>query len=474
MAVNPHHPFKSATQPCTEQAINTAQRERNWTSEIAEIVARTGYESLDARTVEAVKRLIADGIAVAIAGSRETAPRIIAEHVRETRAKEEASVWSYGYRTSAQQAAYCNAASMHVLDFEPMSSPPTHAVSPTVPAAIALAESLAATGPDVIAACAKGFELQARVLLASSHDRGSLPFHTPGVVGVMGSAAAASHLLRLNTIQLTHALGIAVSRCSGLSANTGSMVKCTHCANAAAAGVEAALLARRGFEANPRIFESERGYVATFFPKHFDYDALLQFGKPYRCVDPGMAIKFYPSKYPTHFGIAAALQLRSAIGDTLNIREVRIITPEIDDADRSTPRSGIEGKFSFQYTAAAALLDGRVAVDTFTDARRFTADMEALLAKIRVVRDATRSRDTRDMQVDMEVVTEDGATHRSTCTAPPGTWGQPIDPVQHEAKVRDCLAVRLNEQTQTRVLERLATLETLSADDLRGLLALLA
>jgi aconitate decarboxylase len=438
------------------------------------MVARTGYESLDATTVQAVKRLITDGIAVAIAGSGEPAPRIIAEHVRATRAKEEATVWSFRYKTTSQQAAYCNAASMHVLDFEPMSSPPTHALSPTVPGALALAESLGATGRDVIAACAKGFELQGRVLLASSHDRGALPFHTPGVVGVMGSAAAASHLMRLNATELAHALGIAVSRCSGLSANTGSMVKCTHCGNAAAAGIEAALLARRGFEANPRIFESERGYVATFFPKHFDYDALLRFGKPYRCVDPGMAIKFYPSKYPTHFGIAAALQLRNAIGDTSGIREIRIVTPDIDDADRPRPRSGLEGKFSFQYTAAAALLDGRVGMDTFSDARRFSADMEALLAKTRVVRDAARSRDTRTMRLDMEVLMQDGAIHRAACTAPPGTWGRSIDPMQHDAKVRDCLSVRLSEQTQSRVFERLATLETLSADDLRGMLALLA
>jgi aconitate decarboxylase len=251
------------------------------------------------------------------------------------------------------------------------------------------------------------------------------------------------------------------------------MVKCTHCGNAAAAGIEAALLARRGFKANARVFEADRGYVATFFPKHFDYHSLLEFGNPYRCVDPGMAIKFYPSKYPTHFAIAAALALRGAVGDASNIREVRIITPEIEDADRASPRSGLEGKFSFQYTAAAALLDGRVGIDTFTDARRFSPDMEALLAKKRVMRDPTRSRDTRNMRVDIEVVTKDGTIHRGTCSAPPGSWGQPIDPIQHDIKVRDCLGTRLDEKTQARVLEILARLETLSAADLRGMFALL-
>ena len=49
----------------------------------------------------------------------------------------------------------------------------------------------------------------------------------------------------LDAKALANALGIAGSRCSGLHANIGSMVKCTHCGNAAASGVEAALLAKR-------------------------------------------------------------------------------------------------------------------------------------------------------------------------------------------------------------------------------------
>jgi aconitate decarboxylase len=452
----------------------TAQPGQGRTAAIAARLAEVTYDSLDAEVVECVKRLIVDGIAVAVAGSREPAPAIVAAHVRELGAKPEATVWGHGYRTTAQHAAYCNAAAMHVLDFEPMSSPPTHAVSPTVPAALALAEALGASGRDVIAACAKGFELQGRVLLASSHDRGGLAFHTPGVVGVMGSTAAATHLLRLAPSQIVHALGAAASRCSGLPANTGSMVKCTHCGNVAAAGVEAALLARGGFSAHPDIFEAERGYVETFFPRHFDYDALLEFGRPWRCVSPGMALKFYPSKYPTHFAIAAALDVRSRVGDAARIREVRIVTPDMDDADRARPRSGLEGKFSFQYTAAAALLDGGVGIATFSDARRFRPDMEALLGKTTVSRDAARSRDTRNMQVDVEVVTNDGAVHRATCNAPPGTWGQPVNPARHHEKLRDCLSVRLDEVMQRRVLESLAKLEQLSPAALSELIGFLA
>lgn len=189
-----------------------------------------------------------------------------------------------------------------------------------------------------------------------------MPFHTPGVVGVLGSAVTASHLLKLDPSQLANALGIAASRSGTLRANVRSMMKDMHCGNAAAAGLDAAVLARRGFTSHPGILDADAGYVATFFPKRFDYDTLLQFGEPYRCVNPGMAIKFYPSEYPTHFAITAALNLRRAVRNHGNIKHVRIITPAMPELDRAQPQSGADGKRSFQYAVAVALLDGNVGI----------------------------------------------------------------------------------------------------------------
>jgi 2-methylcitrate dehydratase PrpD len=442
------------------------------TASIASRICEVGAADLDDIAITAVKRVIADGVAVAIAGTREEPPSILARHAREAGGTAQATVWGFGFRTAPAQAAWVNAASMHVLDFEPMSNPPTHAVSPTVPAAFALAEARGAGGRDLVAACAKGFEMQGRVLLAADPARGSLPFHTPGIIGVMGSAVASAHLLRLGARQLVHALGMAASRASGLPANSGSMVKCTHCGNVAAAGLEAAMLAARGFTAHPGILDAPHGYVETFF-ESFDYDKLLQYGRPWRFVDPGMAIKFYPSKYPTHFAIAAALQARATVGDPARIRAVRIVTPEILDANRPSPRGGLEGKFSFQYTAAAALLDGEVGFRSFTDARRFRPDMVALLEKTGVVYDKSLSQDTRRMEVTVEVVLDDGRRHSATCRRAPGGWGAPIDEAQHRAKLRDCLETGLGREGAARALAALERLDKLKPAEVKQLAALL-
>ena len=127
------------------------------------------------------------------------------------------TVIGHGFKTSPVSAAYVNGVSMHVLDYEPMWSPPTHAASPTLPTVLALAEMVNASGREVIAAFVKACEIQGRLRLASQqYEPGKLKYHPPGVVGVMGSAVAASHLLQFTTEQLQHALGIAASRAGGV------------------------------------------------------------------------------------------------------------------------------------------------------------------------------------------------------------------------------------------------------------------
>src|SRR5579863_6521602 len=81
------------------------------------------YAALPAEAVRAARRVMLDGIAVAVAGTRERAPHILADHLRELGGAEQATAINFGLRTSAVNAAYLNGASMHVLDYEPMWDP---------------------------------------------------------------------------------------------------------------------------------------------------------------------------------------------------------------------------------------------------------------------------------------------------------------------------------------------------------------
>jgi hypothetical protein len=99
--------------------------------------------------------------------------------------------------------------------------------------------------------------------------------------------------------------------------------------------------------------------------------------------------------------------------------------------------------------------------------------MVQLLDRIALTRDPTRSRDTRNMRVEVTVVVRDGTTLKEVCARPPGSWGTPIDGDSHRAKVRSCLGVRLSPADATNVIELLDRLDELRSDDVQRLMELL-
>jgi aconitate decarboxylase len=133
------------------------------TQDLCEIIRATRYETLGEECVSRVKRAIKDGVAVALAGRNEPPVKIMTAHMRSLGGEPQASIWGTRTKVAVTQAAYINSVATHVLDFEPMWSPPTHAVSPAVPVAFALAEARQLTGRDVVRAVAKGLEIQGRL-----------------------------------------------------------------------------------------------------------------------------------------------------------------------------------------------------------------------------------------------------------------------------------------------------------------------
>jgi len=446
------------------------------TKRLCDQIVSITADNIGDSAIAKARQLVIDGIGVAVAGARiETAPRIVADYLRNQGSNKECSALGFGFRLAPVPAALLNATSMHVLDFEPMWTPATHALSPALAPVLALAESMGADGREVLAALIKGVEIQGWIRQASGHvESRDFKFHPPGMVGPIGAAVAASHLLKLNAERLSNAIGIASSRCGSLTSNTGTMTKSTHCGYAASLGLESALLAASGFTGDDETFDSPRGYAKTFLPPHFDRQMLLSFGPPFRLVDPGYTLKIFPCKFTTHYGITAALMARPKVQSPDAIRAVRMLAPMVPTGDRPHPKTGLEGKFSVQYTLAAALLDGAVTLSSFTDERLQRPDMQALLSKI----DVTMTPDitteyNAGRYVDLEIELSDRTIVRERCERPRGSWGaEPISETEHMIKVRDCFAGSLSRQATDECIELGRRFEFLDANGVRRLLSL--
>ena len=394
---------------------------------------------------EICRLLMIDGIAVAVAGASEPGPSLMAKLACETKAAQVATVIGHGFATSATQAAQVNGMSLHVLDYEPMWNPPNHAISPLLPALLAKAEQRECDGASpqgelLLRALAKGVEAQGRLRLASGQiEPHALRFHPPGVVGPLAGALACGELLGLDLDRLTMALAIAASCGAGIIGNIGSMTKALHCGNAAMRGLECAELAELGFTGDADALAGPRGYGNAHFGATFDPAPLIApLGRP-RVLDPGMAWKLFPSQYGTHFTITAALDCRKEIQDPVEIESVMIVTPAMAYVDRPRPATGLAGKFSFQYGVAAALLDGRLDMESFLDARRFAPDMEAMLSRIQLRQDESIPGRLDRMHADVAVRLKDGRLIEKRCNAPDGSWTRPVPPDRIKAKARTLL-----------------------------------
>jgi aconitate decarboxylase len=437
------------------------------TKTLARFISDFGYQSLSRQAVEAAKVGIIDGVGVMLAGSTyRPLAALMAGYVREMGGAPRCSVVGWGFKTNAPSAAFANGVFGHCLDYEIQGFPPTHGTSSCLPAALALGEETRASGRDIILAYALAWELQGRLRVAGAGTGAGMSpaFHPPGVVGPIGGAVAAAKILRLDEQQTRMALGIAASRTGGLTANTGTMMKSTHPGNAARMGAEAALLARAGFTSHPEILEAPAGYAAALFSRGMGWGVLTAgLGTDFvpRIVDPGFHIKRFPAQIFMQWLTEAVLDLRAANG--LRAEQVQQLTVEsdVEFSERSLPASGLDGKFSPQYCAAAALLDGRVNIETFTDERRFAPDMEAMLRKVsHQPRRGDGARATARLN--------DGRTVSAECLHFRGSVGNPMSPSERQEKFRYCTRHALSDRATEKLLGLLERLETV--DDVSSLM----
>lgn len=445
------------------------------TEDFVDRILSVRYEDLPGEAGVMSKHVMLDGLGVTVAGAREPSGigGIVKRYVRSLGGAPDATVITGGFKASMPDAAFANGTLCHALDFDNTWYPMNHPTSPTLPAILAVAEKYGAPGTRVIEAIVTAFEVQGRIRLAATGWAMGKGFHKPGVTGTMGATAGVARLLGLDRRQTLMALGLAGSRAGSLSANTGTMTKPSHSGQAARNGVECAILAGMGWTATDDVF-GHGGFFEAFIGGENRPDLLIErFGDPYRMVSPGVGFKKHPSSYATHRSIDAALALRREHDfSPERITRVEIVYPAWEHVDRPNPASGLEGKFSVQYTAAAALLDGEVTMASFTDARRFSPDMETLLGKIRLVVDSSIPPDMETMHATVKVTMDDGSVVENTMKALSGWVGQPLTDDQRLTKFHNCVRDVLDTAASRTLVETIDRLETLP--DVRGIMSVLS
>ncbi len=435
----------------------------NATESIARFIANTRYEDIPRPVLDATRTIMLDGVANVLAGSTQPVLELIRRYVDRLGGRPDCTVVGAPFRTNAPLAAFANGAAMHVLDYEPQGIPSTHGTSTLLPGILALAEVNGFSGRAVVTAFAVGWEVQQRIAAAAQGAQ-SRPFHPPGIYGPPACASACANLLGFDEHKVRMALGIGASRTGALFANNGTMTKSTHPGNAGRMGVEAVLLAADGFTANDSIFEAVRGYVQTLFGEDFEWEALLGgLGERWNLQLHGFNIKRYPAQINMQWATESVVLLREKNG--IRAEDVEWLELEVSSrrpgVSRPAPATGLEGKFSFEYCAALALTQDHVGIDSFSDAVRFSAPVEAALKKIRLKPNPDIPTTTMDTWVQARAGLKDGRVLIERCDAYRGAARNPIGHDAHLVKVRDCMRRALPQPAMERLIGLVEGLEDL-------------
>jgi len=425
----------------------------------------------------AAARAVLDTIGVTLAGAAEPAARIVQKVVQQD-AGGPCHVLGTAFRSSAGNAALANGTAAHALDYDDMCFVSlAHPSAPLVAASLAAGEVAGASGRALLDAYVVGFELEGRLGRAMNPRHYQRGWHCTSTLGTIGAAASASRLLGLDAAAAGHALAIAASAASGLKENFGTMVKPLHAGMAARNGVVAALLARAGMTASGAAIDGPQGFLAAMDSEQPSLEALAaDLGARWEIVDTGITVKLYPSCAGTHPTLDALLDLRRCDGFTADeVQAIEIgvdpIVPTILLYDR--PSSGLEGKFSMPFCAAAALVRGRVGIDTFDAAT--LSDPAILEMQGRVTMRVDPDLDASAPSLTQARVTVRLKNGRALTASANGARGYPERPASDEelaTKFTSCATQTLTASHAAHVLDVLRDIESIA--DVRMLTDLLA
>src|SRR5213592_3679443 len=229
--------------------------------QLADYACALGFEDLSKHVVHEVKRRVLDSLGCALGAWNEQPCAIAREVASNFSAKRGSTIIGTSHKAPPDWTAFANGCCIRYFDYNDtyLSKEPAHP-SDNISAALAVAESVGASGRELITAIALAYEVQCRLCDAASIRARGWDHVT---YGTFSTALACTHLMKLDPAKTRHAVNIAgVAGAAMRQARAGELSHWKGVAFAAAArhGVFSALLARQGMTGPAPIFEGQMGF----------------------------------------------------------------------------------------------------------------------------------------------------------------------------------------------------------------------
>ena len=408
---------------------------------IAEHVSSTSFSNIPAPAIDAARRSFCDTLGVALAGAEASGRDIVFKLAQQESGVRESSVWGGGGKLAVTSATLVNSFAAGALDYDSLH--PLGLVHPgvcTVPAGCAIAERAHASGEELLAALAIADDLMCRMGLAHQSNRG---WYLTALYGGMAAAIVSAKLMRLDSAQIEHALGLAFITASGTQIGMAerSLAKRLQTALAASSGVRAAVLAAEGYSGPAEIFEGPFGFYNMY--QSGDANAITQ-GLGERYENTAIIYKTYPNCGCAHAVLEGLLEIVNsrdiAPGEVLKIETIispymhRLVGAPFDP----DPDPQVAAQFSIQYAAACAVLLRRFTLSELEDASVRDPTIGELAQRVVVTVDANNSGGVAPAEA--RIFLRDGTVHSKVVRQLKGSAGIPPDEKDLEQKFFACVA----------------------------------
>ena len=247
----------------------------HYSEPLATFAATTEYSDLPAALVSQLKMLLLDSVGCGLAGLPTDPGKMAVSLALRLGGTPESSVLGTGSKVSCINAGWANGQLINAIDYDALVMPGAHSPPYIVAPTLAVAESLASSGKDLLTAMAVGFEVCGRVSGALStgstfvgQDQNELRWAPRwGHASCnFGTAVGTGRVLRLSPDKMLQALGTAGHLCQVQTwirytmADNRSMAKYGVPGWQNTGGMTAALMAQMGYLGDTSVLDDEEGF----------------------------------------------------------------------------------------------------------------------------------------------------------------------------------------------------------------------
>lgn len=404
---------------------------------LVDFVESVDPRSLPEETTRQAVRHVVDTVGCGAGGFASEPARIAREVTRGAGGALVASAYGEHTPTLVDAVAFSNATANRYLDFNDFGS--SGHPSDMIPAVLAMAEAVGASGADVVAGVCIAYAIATDLAEAVPPTGG----WDQGVFSSLGVAGALAKIMRLSPQQTAHALSLAivpslplkVTRYGELSAWKAAAVP-----HASMTATFAARLARAGMEGPAAPFEGRFG----MFEQAWEAFELPLGDRALRAIERS-SLKRFGACYWGQVAIDIATGLREQV-DPATVTAIDVATSEAahrtigggvgDAAEKWRPATRETADHSMPFLVASALRDGRIDDATFADDRLTDPGLHRLMDVTRVVADeALSARATRDRcPTRIRVTLADGSVLEREQDVPHGHPERPMSDADVTAK----------------------------------------